>query len=249
MIKNPRNTQYKHQLAYFNKEFSKNSQYKLAAWQENFIDRIKKHVLDRDFKNKTAIDIATGSGYAAIEMAKLGMKVIATDLSPYAIKNLRKYQREMKLKNMKLIVCKAEKIPIKDNSVDYLLANAIIEHIPDEEKTIREWKRILKPNGKMFITVPIRFKFVWPFLWPVMFFYDKRLGHLRRYDLEILQKRFALKTTKFFYTGHFVKVLGVLISILFRTNKFDEFIEKMDQGQENKKYGANNITVIFKNEK
>ena len=72
-----KNTQYKHQLAYFEKEFSANSEYTLDPWKKSYIDRIKQHVLDKDFKNKTILDIATGSGYAAIEMARIGMQVIA----------------------------------------------------------------------------------------------------------------------------------------------------------------------------
>lgn len=237
---------YKQQLAYYEKEFSTNSEYKLAAWQKRYIDRIKDYVLGKNFKNKTLLDIATGSGYVAIEMAKLGMNVIACDLSPQAIKNLKKYQKELSLRNLELIVCNAEKIPLKDNTVDYILANAILEHMPNEKETIREWKRILKPEGKMFITVPLKFRFIWPFLWLVNFIYDKRLGHLRRYDLESLKNKFNLKTVKIFYTGHFIKVVGVLISILLKTHRFDKQLEIIDQKKENRRYGANNIAVIFK---
>src|SRR3989344_5987374 len=73
--------QYKHQISYFGKEFSRIKQYKLDPWMLTYIDRLKKYLLDKNFKNKTLIDIGTGSGYVAIEMAKLGMNVIACDLS------------------------------------------------------------------------------------------------------------------------------------------------------------------------
>ncbi len=214
-----------------------------------YIDRIKQNVLDKNFKKKTIIDIATGSGYAAIEMAKMGMQVIACDLSPQSIKNLHKYKKDLSLSNLKLFVCKAEEIPLKNKSVDYILANAILEHIPDERAAVEEWKRILKPNGKMFITVPLKYRYVFPFLWPIVYLYDKRIGHLRRYDLKSLQKVFKLKTIKYFYSGHLVKIIGLIINILMKTNKLDQYAERVDQEQERKRYGANNITVIFKNEK
>lgn len=236
---------YKQQLTYFEKEFSAISAYKLAAWQRSYIEKIKKYLLDKDLRGKTLIDIATGSGYVAVEMAKLGMHVIACDLSPQAIKNLKRYQKELSLRNLELIVCNAEKIPLKDNTVDYILANAILEHIPNEKEAIRGWKRILKPGGKMFITVPLKFRFIWPFLWLLNFIHDKRLGHLRRYDLETLINLFKLKTIKIFYTGHFIKVVGVLISILLKTHRFDKQLEIIDQKKENMRYGANNIAVIF----
>lgn len=244
-----KNTQYKHQLAYFEKEFSTLSEYALDAWKKSYIDRIKQYVLDKDFKKKTILDIATGSGYAAIEMAKIGMRVIACDLSPQAIKNLHKYKKELSLPNLRLIVCKAEKIPLKIKSVDYILANAILEHIPDEEAAVKEWKRVLKPGGKMFITVPLKFRFIWPFLWLVNFIHDKRLGHLRRYDLESLKEKFRLKVFKVFYTGHLFKVIGVILSELIGTHRFDKFLEKQDSKKQGVQYGANNISVIFQNDK
>ncbi len=236
---------YRKQLAYFEKEFSGISQYKLAAWQKSYIEKIKKYVIERDFKKKTLIDIGTGSGYVATEMANLGMHVIACDLSPQAIKNLKHYKRRFKLKNLEPMLCKAEKLPLKDKTVDYILANAILEHIPDEDEAIREWKRILKPGGRMFITVPLKFKFIWPFLWPINYVHDKRLGHLRRYDLETLRSRFRLKVVRYFYTGHLMKVLGVLFSLFLKTNRFDKYFEEWDKRKQNKKYGANNISVIF----
>jgi ubiquinone/menaquinone biosynthesis C-methylase UbiE len=240
---------YKQQLAYYEKEFSANSEYKLAAWQESYIERIKNFLLDKDFQKKRLIDIGTGSGYVAIEMAKLGINVIACDLSPQAIKNLQKYKKGLSLHSLQLIVCNAEKISLKDNTVDYILANAILEHMPNEKETIREWRRILKPGGKMFVTVPLSLKYVWPFLWLINIFYDKRLGHLRRYDLKSLKEKFRLKVFKVFYTGHLVKVLGVIFSELIRTHRFDEFLEKQDSKKQDIQYGANNISVIFQNDK
>lgn len=238
---------YKQQLDYFNKEFSQISAYSLAAWQKSYIEKIKKYLLDNNFQRKTLLDIGTGTGYVAIEMAKLGMNVIACDLSPQAIKNLEEYKRQLSLENLKLIECKAEKIPFKDKSVNYLIANAILEHIPDEKKAIGEWKRVVKPGGKIFITVPLKFRFIWPFLWPINYFYDKRMGHLRRYDLNTLRDRFRLPVIKCFYTGHLLKVFCALISLLLKTDRFDNFSEKWDMKSKDIKYGANNICVIFKN--
>lgn len=244
-----KNAHYRKQLDYFEKEFSAVSRYELAEWQKSYIRKIKKYLLEENFKNKTLLDIATGTGYVAIEMARHGVNVIACDMSEQAIENLRKYKKQFSLKNLELLVCKAEDIPLKDNSVDYIVANAILEHIPDEGQVIFEWKRILKNNGKMFITVPISLKYVWPFLWLINIIYDKRLGHLRRYDLISLKEKFKLKVLKVFYTGHLLKVIGVIVSEMIGTHKFDEFLERVDIKSQNVQYGASNISIIFQNEK
>lgn len=240
-----KDNQYKMQRKYFDKEFSLVKNYYLEPWQNSYINRIKKKMLGRDYKNKTLLDIATGTGYIAIEMARLGLKVIACDLSPEAIKNLEKYKKQFKLKNLKLMVCKAEKLPLKGGSVDFVTANAILEHIPDELEAVNEWKRVLKKKGKLFIAVPLKFRYIWPFLWIPNYLHDKNIGHLRRYDLNTLRDIFRLKIIAYFYTGHLVKLIPIIISKLFNNHASDEFFEKKDIKKEKKLYGANNIIVIF----
>lgn len=241
--------QYEHQRSYFDKEFSNIHEYQLAQWQISYIDRIKKSLLTKDFKKKTLLDIATGRGYVAIEMAKLGMRVIACDLSSQAIQNLRKYKKKFSLKNLQLLECPAEEIPLANKSVDFIVANSILEHIPDEKRAIDQWKRLLKPDGKMFIAVPLKFRYVWPFLWPINYIHDKRIGHLRRYDLEDLKKKFQLPITNVFYTGHLVKIFSIIVSILTRSKTHEKYFETLDKKRSAKKFGANNITVIFKDTK
>lgn len=242
-----RNNQYKKQLEYFGDEFGNKKEYTLAPWQKRYVEIIKKNMLGRNHKGKTLLDIATGSGYIAIELSKLPLHVIATDLTPQAIVNIEKYKEKFSLSNLRTIKCYAEKIPLPDKSVDYIVANAILEHIPDEKRAIKEWKRILKPYGKMFITVPLRFKYVWPFLWPINYVHDKRIGHLRRYDLNILKKKFNLEVVKYFYTGHLVKIWGIIISLITKESKYDYYFEKLDEEKSHNRYGASNITVIFNN--
>ncbi|MDR0505241.1 MAG: methyltransferase domain-containing protein [Dysgonamonadaceae bacterium] len=48
-------------------------------------------------------------------------------------------------------------IPFEDNTFDSILASEVLEHVPNIDKTLSEWRRVLKPNGKLIATVP----FVW----------------------------------------------------------------------------------------
>lgn len=96
-----KNTHYKKQLDYFQKEFSGVSRYELAAWQKSYTQKIKEYLLVNDFKNKTLLDVATGSGYVAVEMARYGVNVIACDMSEQAIENLKKYKKQFYLNNLK----------------------------------------------------------------------------------------------------------------------------------------------------
>ena len=239
---------YVKQLSYFGYEFGHVGKYRLESWQKSYIEKIKKYMLGESHK-KVLIDIASGSGYISVEMAKLGLNVIATDLSSEAINNLNKYKKQFSLHNLTIKKCFAEKIPLPDKSVDFIVANAILEHIPGEMQAIEEWKRILKPGGKMFITVPLKYQYVWPFLWIPNYVHDKRIGHLRRYDLNTLKYRFKLPIINVFYSGHLIKILVIIIAVVLKTSRFDDYFEDIDQTMQSKIYGASNISVIFKNEK
>lgn len=237
--------QYKKQINYFSKEFKALNDYKLEAWQESYVERIRRDMLGKNYKGKTLLDIATGSGYVAVEMAKLGLNVIATDLTPGAINNLNKYKKEFSLKNLKTKISLAERLGLPDNSVDYVVANAILEHIPDEKQAVKEWKRVLKKNGRIFITVPLKFRYIYPFLWLPNYVHDKKIGHLRRYDKKSLQNVFKLLVIKTYYSGHLIKIFGILVSLFLKNNKYDDYFEKLDKKTQSRVYGANNISIIF----
>lgn len=48
----------------------------------------------------------------------------------------------------------AMRIPLADNSVDTILCTEVLEHIPNPEKAIAEFARILRPNGVVITTAP-----------------------------------------------------------------------------------------------
>src|SRR3989344_1640514 len=52
------------------------------------------------------------------------------------------------------IICDLEKLPFKNNTFDAIINTWVIEHIPNPEKMLNELKRVLKPNGKIFIAIP-----------------------------------------------------------------------------------------------
>jgi SAM-dependent methyltransferase len=54
------------------------------------------------------------------------------------------------------IICNVSKLPWPDNSVNIIENYHIIEHISHTKiiHTLREWKRVLKPGGKLVIECP-----------------------------------------------------------------------------------------------
>lgn len=61
-----------------------------------------------------------------------------------------------------------------DELFDIIVAADVLEHLEDDAVALREWKRILKKNGKLIITVPA-FNFLWSH-------HDEVCHHYRRYS-------------------------------------------------------------------
>lgn len=45
-------------------------------------------------------------------------------------------------------------LPFRDDSLQTILANSVLEHIPDLDSVLRECKRVLTPGGRLVITTP-----------------------------------------------------------------------------------------------
>ena len=49
----------------------------------------------------------------------------------------------------------AQSLPIEDDSFDYILCTSVLEHLKYPQKAFREFARILKKGGRVFLVVPL----------------------------------------------------------------------------------------------
>uniref|UniRef100_UPI0037C99AAC class I SAM-dependent methyltransferase n=1 Tax=Nocardioides terrisoli TaxID=3388267 RepID=UPI0037C99AAC len=71
------------------------------------------------------------------------------------------------------ICASAEALPIRDGSFDAVVAFDVVEHCADEATALAELTRVLRPGGRMLISVPA-------YLW-AWTDHDVRAGHHTRY--------------------------------------------------------------------
>ncbi len=67
-------------------------------------------------------------------------------------------QAEEKLCGEKMkvdIVASGDKLPVKDESVDFVISSHMIEHIFNPLGALREWHRVIKKGGYIFTIAPI----------------------------------------------------------------------------------------------
>lgn len=109
---------------------------------------------------KTDKILEAGCGPGKIVFKLLYLKynnVIGLDFSKDLIDFCRKYSKKNNLgKNLNFKEGDIMNIPFKDESFDKYLSFGVIEHFfkSEQKKIIKEAYRVLKKNGKVFITVP-----------------------------------------------------------------------------------------------
>lgn len=52
-------------------------------------------------------------------------------------------------------VCDINKIPVPDGAFDVLICTEVLEHVPEPIEAIREFGRIVKPNGTILLSAPL----------------------------------------------------------------------------------------------
>ena len=97
------------------------------------------------------LDVGCGNGWVAKKLIPLGKKVISMDISSInPINSIRDVQH----KNHAGLIADVYNIPLKENSIDCIIAAEIMEHVPDPKTLIFDLVKLLKNKGKLIITTP-----------------------------------------------------------------------------------------------
>ena len=52
------------------------------------------------------------------------------------------------------IVAPGDDLPLEDSSVDFVINSHVMEHFPDPIKALKEWHRVVRPGGFIFVVAP-----------------------------------------------------------------------------------------------
>ena len=102
-------------------------------------------------KTDVVLDVATGTGDVAFKLSPKSKSITGIDIASNMIKlaNIKRIKKNAK--NTNFLVGDAENLPFTDNSFDLVTISYGYRNISNQIKALKEFNRILKPKGKLYI--------------------------------------------------------------------------------------------------
>ena len=108
--------------------------------------------LAKPAKSDVVLDVATGTGFTAIEFAPLVKEVVAADITEEMLQEARKLASERGIKNIRFESADAcRKLPFADSSFDIVSCRRAAHHFTDVPLFLSEARRVLRKDGCLCI--------------------------------------------------------------------------------------------------
>jgi phosphatidylethanolamine/phosphatidyl-N-methylethanolamine N-methyltransferase len=97
------------------------------------------------------LEVGVGTGISLPQYAA-NTRIFGTDISEAMLAKARQRVTDQRLKNVEgLAVMDAEKLEFPDNSFDVVMAQYVVTAVPNPEKALDEFARVLRPGGELII--------------------------------------------------------------------------------------------------
>jgi SAM-dependent methyltransferase len=96
--------------------------------------------------DRSVLDVAAGTGNAAIPAAATGARVIATDLTPELF-DVGRRRAERAGVELEWLAADAEDLPFEDDRFDFVLSSLGVQFVPRHEVVARELVRVCRCGG------------------------------------------------------------------------------------------------------
>src|SRR3989338_4206666 len=88
-------------------------------------------------ENAKVLDIGCGIGYSTAYLSELRKDIEIIGLDPFMLDSWKALENNF-------IVADGLRLPVKSNSIDFVLSFGVIEHVPDPKIFLQEINRVLK---------------------------------------------------------------------------------------------------------
>lgn len=167
-------------------------------------DRIRK-IIDWTPKSGKLLDLGCDRGDITVRYKAKAKQVFGVDNNPDAIRDAKKLH-----KGVTFVLAQGEKLPFPDNTFDTVVMGDVLEHVEDEEQTVSEVYRVLKPDGNLVLSVPHKglFRFLdsfnMKFYFPRTYKWWKGKKYNKKvYDIQPWHRHYSLAELKRLFGARF----------------------------------------------
>lgn len=114
------------------------------SWQDHFTSILGSEPLD-------ILDVGCGPGIVSMQLADLGHRVTSVDISDRMLEHARRNAADNGL-DIEFRQADAMDLPFDDCSFDAVVSDYMLWTVPDPEKVVSEWYRVLKPGCRLAYT-------------------------------------------------------------------------------------------------
>ncbi|MGY1822123.1 class I SAM-dependent methyltransferase [Geodermatophilus sp. SYSU D00079] len=145
----------------------------------------------------TVLDLGCGEGRHAFEAYRRGGRVVAVDWGVPEVETTKRWLGAIAEggeapdgARYEVVRGDLRALPVPDASVDRVIASEVLEHIPDDVTAMAEIARVLKPGGRVAVTVPryLPERVCWALSDA---YHANEGGHVRIYRGDVLRTRLA----------------------------------------------------------
>ena len=120
------------------------------------IQRATKFPIVREFLNAdlgVVADIGCGPGVFTRYLCSRADHVWAADIDCQSLERVRLRHRDER--NLSFLITEAGRLPFRDSYLDSVLYLEVLEHLKDDAGAVREVWRVLRPAGRLVLSVPV----------------------------------------------------------------------------------------------
>jgi ubiquinone/menaquinone biosynthesis C-methylase UbiE len=111
-----------------------------------------------DLGGRAVVDLGCSTGFISDELALAGAKVTGVDIDEPGLARARERFGD----RIEFVQADGSALPMPDESVDAVICNHVYEHVVDPDAVMAEIRRVLRPDGIVYLGMPNRLGLVEP---------------------------------------------------------------------------------------